>query len=459
MKWMLGIAAMALLLAPLASDEEASALESESLQASIAHLDADDYFARERASAMLAEAGTAAIPLLVEAAGKPSLEATARAIAILGELALSPDMATADAAEAALDGLAESADERVVARAKTALRARLEHRRDQALARLQQLGARTQMQGNELSELHLVGEAWQGSDEDLQLLRWFPELSELICQKVALGDDAFAFLEPRLELRHVRLDRVIISEQGFAHFGRLTGLRYLQALDVPLTDASMSTIARLSQLQLLNLSKNSITDAGFAQVAALKNLITLRLERMPITDASFQSMAGLENLQELELKHLAITNDALKHIDSLPRLGDLRVKYCPIDESCLAKLGANAHLNELLLYGTRISIETADAFAAAHPTVRMDHRAGGFLGVIGLKNPLGCQLQDVQAGMVAAEAGFEVGDLITHYGGKPVADFEQLRAMIRTMKAGESVEIRAERQGKEFTKTVTLGEE
>ncbi len=459
MKLMFWVVALTLLIAPMARADEAVAADVAWLHGAIADLDADDYFAREKASAALVEAGQAAIPLLVEAAAKPSLEATARAISILGELALSPDMATADAAEAALDGLAESADERVVSRAKTALRARLEHRRDQALARLRQLGANAQLQGNELSQLRISGGVWKGSDEDLQLLHWFPELWELNFEQVTLGDDALKFLEPRMELQRLKLDRARISEQGFAHVGRLTGLRWLQALDVPLNDGSMQTIVKLQQLELLNLSKNAITDAGLAQVATLKNLVSLRLERMPITDVALRSLEQLDTLKGLELKHLPITNAGLKHVESLPRLLVLQIKYCPIDESCLVKLGENANLGGLTLYGTLISLEAADAYAAAHPTVRFDHRAGGFLGVIGLKNPLGCQLQDVQAGMAAAEAGFEVGDLITHYDGKKVADFDALRAMIRTMQAGESVEIRAARQGKEFTKTVTLGEE
>ncbi len=483
------------------------AVDGIALAARIRELDADDYFVRERASEALIEAGPVAIPLLVEAARVPELETSARAISILGQLALSTELATADAAEQALDGLAESGETRIVGRAKTALRGRMEMRRDAALAQLEELGATVPMQGAELISVQISGETWKGTDEDLQLLRWFPEMTALVCDGMTLGDNAFAYFGPRTQLRHLRLLNTKISEAGFAHVKQLPNLLYLQAENVPLTDASMSVVAAHPRLELLNLRNNAITDAGLAHVAALKeldtlqleglaisdaglkplgeltglkslelkkmpitsaglapvaalkNLETVRLERLDVDDAGMQSFAELNALMGVELKHLPITSAGLKHVEALPRLRMLYVKYCPVDDSCLVKLGENTNLSLLSLYGTEVTMAAADAFIAAHPTVRVDHRQGGFLGVIGTESPLGCELQEVQPGMAAAEAGFEVDDLITHYNGAAVANFEELRAMIRTMKAGEKAEIRAQRNGQEFVKTVTLGEE
>ncbi|MDZ4781454.1 MAG: PDZ domain-containing protein [Planctomycetia bacterium] len=497
---------LALLIAPSARSNE-PAVDGIALAARIRELDADDYFVREQASAALVEAGPVAIPLLVEAARAPELETSARAISVLGQLALSTDVATADAAEQALDGLAESGEPRIVGRAKTALRGRMEMRRDAALARLEELGATVPMQGADLISVQISGETWKGTDEDLQLLRWFPEMTALVCDGVTLGDEAFAFFGPRTQLRHLRLLNTKLTDAGFAHVKQLPNLLYLQAENVPLTDASMSVVSAHPRLELLNLRNNAITDAGLAHIVALKDLETLQLEGLAISDAGLkplseltglkslelkklpvtgaglaplvalksletvrldgldihddgmQLFAGLNTLMGVELKHLPITSAGLKHVESLPRLRMLYVKYCPVDDTCLAKLGENPNLSMLSLYGTEVTMAAADAFIAAHSTVRVDHRQGGFLGVIGTESPLGCELQDVQPGMAAAEAGFHVDDLITHYNGAPVGNFEQLRAMIRTMKAGEKAEVRAQRNGEEFVKTVTLGEE
>ena len=501
--WSVGLA---LLLSPAGRASE-PAVDEIALAERVRELDADDYFVRERANQELVKAGQAAIPPLADAAREPGLEKSARAIAILGQLALSTDVATADAAEQALDKLAETEDPRIVGRAKTALRGRLEVRREAAIARLQQLGAVVPLQEGELLSVNLSGDTWRGTDEDIQLLRWFPEMTVLVCDGMTCGDEAFAFFGPRMQLAHLRLLNSKITERGFAHLSQLKNLLYFQAENVPLTDAAMTVLAKMPQLRLLNLSKTAITDAGFAQVTVFENLDTLRVEgasitdagmkplgqltslkalelkSLPITSAGFQEVARLKNLQTvrldslaiddaglrplaempsllaLELKHLPITSAGVEHIASLPQLRMLYLKYCPVDEKCLEKLGENTSLSLMYIYGTDISMEAADAFSAAHTTVRVDHRMGGFLGVIGAEGVAGCELQEVQPGMPADQAGFRVDDLITHYGGERVANFDELRALIRKMRAGESVEIRAKRDGEEFTKTVTLGEE
>lgn len=433
---------------------------SEDIAEQIAELRADDYFAREKATEALTEAGEAAVAPLMEAIGAGELETTARAITILGRLAKSTDAETSAAAEKALDTLALSDEPLVAGRAKTALRERQELRRDKAAAKLQELGANLQFQEGKLQTVIMQGPAWRGTADDWQLLKWFPEFSSLICRDMTLDDGAWRFFSPDAKLQYISLNDVRVSDAGLGHLERLPAVRVLQIVNGGITDASMRVIGQLPTLDILYLVGGEITDGGIQQLAGLKSLRNLRLERLPLTDASLETILQLPNLEWLDLNRLPeLKGESLKNLGALPRLQYFFVKYCPVGEAALEGMQKCAALSDARLYGTNISIEAADKYAAAHPGVRFDHRAGGLLGVYGTPNIQGCLLQEVRQGMGAAKAGIEVNDLITHFNGAPISDFESLRDLIRSKTSGEVVEIRGKRKGEDFTKLVTLSED
>ncbi len=426
----------------------------------IADLRSDDYFTRERATEALTEAGVEAIAPLVEAIAAGELETTARAITILGRLANAADAETSAAAEKALDTLSLSSEPLVAGRAKTALRERQEVRRDKAAAKLQELGANLQFQEGKLQTVIMQGPAWRGTADDWQLLRWFPEMTSLICRDMTLDDGAWRFFSPDLKLQYISLNEVRVTDVGLGHLERLPAVRVLQVVNGGIGDASMRVIGQLPTLDILYLVGGDITDAGIQQLAGLKSLRNLRLERLPLTDASLETILQLPNLEWLDLNRLPeLKGEPLKNLGALTRLQYLFVKYCPVGEATLEGMQKSASLMDARLYGTNISIEAADKYAAAHPGVRFDHRAGGLLGVYGTPNIQGCLLQEVRQGMGAAKAGIEVNDSITHFNGAPINDFDSLRAMIRSKPPGEVVEIRGKRKGEDFTKLVTLSED
>ena len=73
-------------------------------------------------------------------------------------------------------------------------------------------------------------------------------------------------------------------------------------------------------------------------------------------------------------------------------------------------------------------------------------------------NPRGFEVGLVQEGSAADKAGIRVGDTITEFNGKPVANFEQLRNVIFFRHKGEAVSIKLLRDGDAIELEVELGE-
>jgi putative serine protease PepD len=84
----------------------------------------------------------------------------------------------------------------------------------------------------------------------------------------------------------------------------------------------------------------------------------------------------------------------------------------------------------------------------------------GFLGVRTADpedGSRGAVLVAVEEGSAAADAGLEVGDLVTHVAGKAVDGAASLAAAVRSHQPGEKIELRIVRDGAERTVAVTLG--
>jgi putative serine protease PepD len=63
----------------------------------------------------------------------------------------------------------------------------------------------------------------------------------------------------------------------------------------------------------------------------------------------------------------------------------------------------------------------------------------------------------VTPGGPAAQAGLQVGDVITKLDGRPATSAEQLLALTLTHKPGDTITITYERQGQSNTTRLTLG--
>jgi len=76
----------------------------------------------------------------------------------------------------------------------------------------------------------------------------------------------------------------------------------------------------------------------------------------------------------------------------------------------------------------------------------------------GMKDPNGALVSSVESGGPADKAGFKSGDVITEFNGKSIADSRDLPRIVAAIKPGSQVEAKVQRNGKEETLKVTVGE-
>ena len=67
-----------------------------------------------------------------------------------------------------------------------------------------------------------------------------------------------------------------------------------------------------------------------------------------------------------------------------------------------------------------------------------------------MDHAMGALVQGVQAGSPAAEAGFEAGDVIVSFDGKPVEEMRRLPRIVAETEIGKSVSVELIRGGKSY---------
>ncbi|MGW8355326.1 S1C family serine protease [Streptomyces wedmorensis] len=107
--------------------------------------------------------------------------------------------------------------------------------------------------------------------------------------------------------------------------------------------------------------------------------------------------------------------------------------------------------------GKRVAEELINTGKATHPVigVSLDMQFNGDGARVGEKGKDGSA--SVTAGGPAAKAGLRPGDVITKVDGQRVHNGEELIVKIRAHRPGDKLELTLNRDGKELTKTLTLG--
>ena len=116
------------------------------------------------------------------------------------------------------------------------------------------------------------------------------------------------------------------------------------------------------------------------------------------------------------------------------------------------------------------AVPAVTATSVADQIINTGKVAQGYLGIgpldvtpdlqqqYGLSRSTGVLIAEVAQGSPAAAAGLQQGDIIIKADGKDVTDSSSLYAIDRDKKPGDTVQLTIDRNGKEQTVTVTLGE-
>lgn len=151
------------------------------------------------------------------------------------------------------------------------------------------------------------------------------------------------------------------------------------------------------------------------------------------------------------------TSDDLKYLSRIRGIQHVGIHGVRLDAAAVKMLGRLRGLQRLELYGTGLADETIAGLQRQFPEARIDVRRGGKLGVGGQPMVGPCLINHVEDGSAAAEAGLTIGDVVVEIDGDPVANFEELTARVGEHGAGETIEVKIERNNERMVRKVTLG--
>lgn len=184
-----------------------------------------------------------------------------------------------------------------------------------------------------------------------------------------------------------------------------------------------------------------------------KWMIAMEGER--VTDAWMRAVAPLENVAVVHLKSTSVSDDGIARLRDMPDLQYVELRYLPITDASLPHIKAIQSLQRVEVFGTKVSAEAAAQLQAELVNVEVDYRRGGFLGIGCDDDP--CRVTQVRELTAASRAGIQMGDIITHFNGKPVNTMDELTQLIAQNAAGETVSVSFRRGAEKFEREVKLG--
>jgi len=189
-----------------------------------------------------------------------------------------------------------------------------------------------------------------------------------------------------------------------------------------------------------------------------------RLESLGAVITEGFLLSGQRGLQARFQSSWSGTNEDLRLLARLRGLGQVDLHGVRLDEASLAVLGRLRSVQQMHLYGTGVSDTALAILAQKLPDTKIDVRKGGKLGVAGQGMIGPCLITHVQEDSAAAEAGIQMGDIVLHIDGQPVANFEALTDLVGRCGPGEKIELDIERGGanpgaepRRFKRLVELG--
>lgn len=141
------------------------------------------------------------------------------------------------------------------------------------------------------------------------------------------------------------------------------------------------------------------------------------------------------------------SGDDLRELTRLPRLHAVLLHGVPLDGEAAAILGRLQGLGRLELFGTGLDEAAVTALAEKLPGTEIDVRRGGKLGIGALAFAGPCEIQTVQPGSAADQAGLRPGDTVRALDGVPIADFDDLTARLAGRGPGDTVRLSVARRG------------
>ncbi len=222
-------------------------------------------------------------------------------------------------------------------------------------------------------------------------------------------------------------------------------LRDMLAAEPPLAaaaEAALEACAEGTRPAPARLAEAALDFHHLGQAAAAR-------ERLESLGAVFvdQPLADLEGAKVEFGRGWKGNGDDLGNLTRLPRLKSVALHGVPVDDRGLAVLGRLKGVSRIELFGTGLADDAIAALAVRLPDTDIDVRRGGKLGVGALAFGGPCEIQSVEPGSAADQAGVRPGDVVVGVDGAAVADFDGLTARVAGRIPGDTIRLAVDRRG------------
>ncbi len=374
-------------------------------------LDSARYHQRTVATEELIQLGVEAIEPLESAFAGGSRELRARAIYIMQEIALRPDADAEKVAVAALQRLAAKTGPTSV-EAQSVLAKLAVIREQRSLDRLIALGASL----GPLQEpvfvqnraLIIDSASWRGTDDNLKLLANLRNIRALQVSGPVVTDGWFGPIAKMPNLIHLVIKRAKhITNDSLLPLKQIHALQRLDVFYSPIDDGGIVALAAMkNRLQSLKLYGTGVSFEGAQRLAA-------SLPPTAVLDYKRGAFLGVKCLQEGLCQVSDVTEGSAAHRAGI-HTGDLLIEFGgkPIRsfDDLRVAISTNAPGDKARLKLLRNATEVSFYLPRSRKTAEE-------IGIEVEPHPLGLRVTTLRKDGLAAQAGFEKGDILYSVGG------------------------------------------
>jgi hypothetical protein len=148
------------------------------------------------------------------------------------------------------------------------------------------------------------------------------------------------------------------------------------------------------------------------------------------------------DLHTVAIIDASVDQSTLEPLQSMSRIASLEFRYVKLTPEICDLITALPIRLSINLMGTGVANEKVDQMRAALPGLAIDHKQGGFLGVVCIDSDRACQIERIVSGGAAEAAGLIPLDVIVGIGESEVRRFKDLQAAINQHLPGDEVEVR-----------------
>lgn len=289
----------------------------------------------------------------------------------------------------------------------------------------------------------------------------------LVLRELALVDEQPLARRAERALRQIAADETTASarhaDAALADLAQLRGRRAVREIrrlggqiDTPQHEIGRQIVPFTRTLTLDESFQGNVDDLHMLRY--LHEVDQIHLVGRQVTDEWLRHVKHMPGLSLVVLQETKVSDAGIAELADLDGLKRLAVLYSPITDESVPHLKTFQQAQELRLYGTNITPDAADELEQALAGTNIDYRGGAFLGVQCSVGAAVCEVQLVQPGSAAEDAGVRPGDIVVGYKGEEVPDFDTLVEMISEDRPGDEVAMTVRRNGKLLEKNVKLGQ-